>query len=71
MPTSSPVFRGYLEYEVKRGKWSKRYVELREHGLWMSKRDSVSAPHIFIRLLNLFHPILDEGRNFPVQVVQF
>jgi hypothetical protein len=42
MPISAPTFRGYVEFEVKRGKWSKRWMELREHGLWLSKRDSVS-----------------------------
>lgn len=41
MPTSSPVCSGYVEYESKKGKWNKRWLELREHSLWLSKRDTV------------------------------
>jgi len=40
IPTSSPKNRGYVEWESKRGKWSKRWMELREHSLWISKRDT-------------------------------
>lgn len=31
---------GYVEYETKRGKWNKRWLELREHSLWVSKKDT-------------------------------
>ncbi|KAG6850333.1 hypothetical protein H0H93_014606 [Arthromyces matolae] len=40
MPSSSPTFAGYVEWESKRGKWSKRWLQLREHSLWLSKRDN-------------------------------
>ncbi|KAG1745879.1 uncharacterized protein EDB91DRAFT_1049633 [Suillus paluster] len=40
LPTSSPTNRGYVEWETKKGKWSKRWMELREHSLWLSKRDT-------------------------------
>ncbi|TFY70960.1 hypothetical protein EVG20_g2043 [Dentipellis fragilis] len=40
MPSSSPVFSGYVEWESKRGKWNKRWLELKEHSLFLSKRDS-------------------------------
>jgi len=40
LPTSSPTHRGWVEWESKRGKWSKRWMELREHGLWLSKRET-------------------------------
>ncbi|KAJ8593791.1 hypothetical protein M405DRAFT_730697 [Rhizopogon salebrosus TDB-379] len=40
IPTSSPTHRGYVEWESKKGKWSKRWMELREHSLWLSKRDT-------------------------------
>lgn len=40
MPTSSPTHSGYVEWESKRGKWSKRWMQLREHCLWLSKRDN-------------------------------
>ncbi|TDL23238.1 hypothetical protein BD410DRAFT_814591 [Rickenella mellea] len=39
MPTSSPKCGGYVEWESKKGKWSKRWLELREHSLWISKRE--------------------------------
>jgi len=38
IPVSLPRRTGYVEYESKKGKWSKRWLELREHGLWLSKR---------------------------------
>lgn len=41
MPLSSPVCSGYVQWEYKRGKWQKRWMELREHSLWLSKRDNV------------------------------
>lgn len=40
IPSCSPTHRGWVEWESKRGKWSKRWMELREHGLWLSKRDT-------------------------------
>ncbi|KAK7690276.1 hypothetical protein QCA50_006931 [Cerrena zonata] len=40
MPTSSPIFIGSVQHEYKRGKWQKRYIELREHSLWLSKKDN-------------------------------
>ncbi|TFK52249.1 hypothetical protein OE88DRAFT_1794829 [Heliocybe sulcata] len=40
LPTASPMCRGYVEYEVKRGKWNKRWLELREHSLYLAKRDN-------------------------------
>ena len=43
MPSSSPVFSTYVEWESKPRKWSKRWLELREQGLWLSKKDSVST----------------------------
>ncbi|KAI0058260.1 hypothetical protein BV25DRAFT_1810990 [Artomyces pyxidatus] len=40
MPSSSPRHNGYVEWESKKGKWNKRWLELREHGLWLSKKDN-------------------------------
>ncbi|KAI9443185.1 hypothetical protein H4582DRAFT_1922996 [Lactarius indigo] len=40
MPPSSPVFSTYVEWESKPRKWSKRWLELREQGLWLSKKDN-------------------------------
>ncbi|KIM41054.1 hypothetical protein M413DRAFT_158670 [Hebeloma cylindrosporum] len=40
IPSSSPTHSGYIEWEVKRGKWSKRWMQLREHSIWLSKRDN-------------------------------
>ncbi|KAF7980008.1 hypothetical protein HWV62_40112 [Athelia sp. TMB] len=39
VPSSSPRTSGYIDWESKKGKWSKRYMELREHSLWLSKKD--------------------------------
>ncbi|KAF8583125.1 hypothetical protein K439DRAFT_1349568 [Ramaria rubella] len=40
MPKSSPILSGYVQWESKHGKWNKRWMELREHSLWLSKRDN-------------------------------
>ncbi|KAJ7053967.1 hypothetical protein C8F01DRAFT_996200 [Mycena amicta] len=40
LPSSSPLFSGYIDWEYKRGKWTKRYMRLKEHSLWLSKRDN-------------------------------
>ncbi|KAF7308630.1 hypothetical protein HMN09_00712300 [Mycena chlorophos] len=39
MPSSSPIFAGYVDWEYKRGKWKKRHLRLRENALWMAKRE--------------------------------
>ncbi|KAI5121083.1 hypothetical protein M0805_008596 [Coniferiporia weirii] len=38
VPSSIPTRSGYVDYETKKGRWNKRWLELREHGLWLSKR---------------------------------
>jgi len=40
IPTSSPVFYTYVAWASKPRKWSKRWLELREQGLWLSKKDN-------------------------------
>ncbi|KAI0338854.1 hypothetical protein BDW22DRAFT_1337212 [Trametopsis cervina] len=40
IPASSPTLGGFVQWEYKRGKWQKRWLELREHSLWISKRES-------------------------------
>jgi len=40
IPPSSPKHRGYVEWESKKGRWNKRWMELREHSLWLSKRET-------------------------------
>ncbi|KII90787.1 hypothetical protein PLICRDRAFT_52488 [Plicaturopsis crispa FD-325 SS-3] len=40
IPSASPVHGGYVEWESKRGKWNKRWLELKEHSLWLSKRET-------------------------------
>ncbi|KAF9483548.1 hypothetical protein BDN70DRAFT_904143 [Pholiota conissans] len=40
IPSSSPTHSGYIEWESRRGKWSKRWVQLKEHSIYLSKRDN-------------------------------
>jgi hypothetical protein len=40
IPTSAPRHSAYIEWESKRGKWSKRWLMLKENGLYISKRDN-------------------------------
>lgn len=42
MPNASPIHEGTVSWEAKKGKWSKRHLRLREHSLFVSKKDSVS-----------------------------
>lgn len=51
MPLSSPTCTGYVQWEHKRGKWQKRWMELREHSLWLSKRDTVRTPSTLFTFL--------------------
>ncbi|KAL0961014.1 hypothetical protein HGRIS_006006 [Hohenbuehelia grisea] len=53
IPPSSPMFSGWVEYEYKRGKWAKRWMMLREHSLWLSKRDS-GKDEVFLCSLSNF-----------------
>jgi hypothetical protein len=41
VPEASPVLKGWVEWELKKGKWNKKWLELREHGLWIAKKDGV------------------------------
>ena len=50
LPASSPMCSGYVQWEHKRGKWQKRWMELREHSLWLSKRDTVRVHPCLVRL---------------------
>ncbi|TFK23077.1 hypothetical protein FA15DRAFT_757558 [Coprinopsis marcescibilis] len=53
IPSSSPRHGGYVEWESKRGKWSKRWMELREHSIWLSKREN-SKDEVFLCSLSNF-----------------
>lgn len=52
MPTSSPLFSGMVEWESKKGKWSKRWMQLREHNLYLSKRDRAKEEVFLCSLSN-------------------
>ena len=69
MPTSSPTYSGYVEYEIKRGKWTKRWMELREHSLWLSKRDSVSYLASYCRILAHYSQM--KGETFLCKLSNF
>jgi len=53
MPTKSPVHVGYVEWESKRGKWNRRWLELKEHNLYLSKRETAKE-HVFLCSLSNF-----------------
>lgn len=40
IPSASPTYAGYVDWESKRGKWTKRWLQLREHNLYLAKRDN-------------------------------
>lgn len=39
VPSSVPFHGGFVELEGKKGKWNKRWLELREHSLFLSKKE--------------------------------
>jgi hypothetical protein len=42
IPTSSPLLAGYVYVQDHKRKWSKRWLELRDHSLYHAKSDKVS-----------------------------
>ncbi|PVF95027.1 hypothetical protein CPB86DRAFT_808333 [Serendipita vermifera] len=52
IPKSSPTYGGYVEWEHKRGKWTKRWLELREHSLWISKRQGAKDATVLCTFSN-------------------
>ncbi|KAF9221594.1 hypothetical protein BS17DRAFT_785021 [Gyrodon lividus] len=65
VPTSSPTYRGWVEWESKRGKWSKRWMELREHGLWLSKRNTGKDEVFLCSLSNFDAYYVTRGHKSP------
>ncbi|KAG1792961.1 uncharacterized protein HD556DRAFT_1377027 [Suillus plorans] len=65
IPTSSPTNRGYIEYESKKGKWSKRWMELREHSLWLAKRDTGKDETFLCSLSNFDAYYITRKRKSP------
>ncbi|KAL6308326.1 hypothetical protein BKA93DRAFT_725521 [Sparassis latifolia] len=69
VPTSSPVCSGYVQHEYKRGKWQKRWLELREHSLWLSKRDTGKDQTFLCSLNNFDAYIFARPHKAPKQYV--
>ncbi|KAF8319073.1 hypothetical protein DL93DRAFT_2053897 [Clavulina sp. PMI_390] len=44
LPKSSPIHEGTVQHESKKGKWSKRSLKLREHSLFIAKKDVCRFP---------------------------
>ncbi|TFK73643.1 hypothetical protein BDN72DRAFT_834524 [Pluteus cervinus] len=69
MPSSSPMHTGFVEWESKRGKWSKRYLQLREHSLWLSKRESKKDETFLCSLSNFDAYYVTRPHKAPKQFV--
>ena len=65
MPLSSPKCSGYVQWEYKRGKWQKRWLELREHSLWLSKKEGVRSVYFYDRAYLLTGWIMCRARIRP------
>jgi hypothetical protein len=52
VPSSSPLYSGTVRWEVKRGKWSKRCLTLREHSLFISKSETSKDETLLCTLSN-------------------
>lgn len=53
MPTSSPIHEVSILHESRKGKWSKRILKLREHSLFLSKKET-GKDEIFLCSLSNF-----------------
>jgi len=53
IPPASPTHAGYVYWESKRGKWTKRWLQLREHNLYLAKRDN-GRDEVFLCSLSNF-----------------
>ncbi|CAO1628175.1 unnamed protein product [Parajaminaea phylloscopi] len=60
VPSFSPALAGWVYIRDKRGKWSKRWLELREHSLFHAKSDK-GKEEVFICHLSVFDVYLAEG----------
>lgn len=71
IPSSSPKYSGWVEWESKKGKWNKRWMELREHSLWLSKRETVRRSfHGFSRNLQT-HSLSAVGQRRDLRLLTF
>ncbi|KAG9124203.1 hypothetical protein FRC07_012412 [Ceratobasidium sp. 392] len=48
IPSSSPTMSGWVMWASKPGKWSKRWLELKEHSLFVSKSDKPGKEQTFL-----------------------
>lgn len=60
IPNSSPALAGWTYVRDRRGKWSKRWLELREHSLFHAKSEK-GKDEVFICHLSVFDVYLAEG----------
>jgi hypothetical protein len=57
VPGSPPNSIGWVQHESKKGKWSKRFMEIRDGAVWLCKNDRV-RPFVLLPPLP-FHPRFD------------
>ncbi|KAF8891964.1 hypothetical protein CPB84DRAFT_1816263 [Gymnopilus junonius] len=65
IPSSAPTHSGYVEWEAKRGKWSKRWLRLREHNLWLAKRDNGKDEVLLCSLSNFDAYVVTRNHKSP------
>jgi hypothetical protein len=65
IPDSSPTHGGWVEYEAKRGKWSKRWLSLREHALWIGKREGGRGAELLCQLSTFDAYVLTRAHKAP------
>ena len=53
IPNQPPNIIGWVQMEVKKGSWKKRFLEIREGSVWICKNDRVSARPSFLAFLCL------------------
>ncbi|KAH8797308.1 hypothetical protein DL96DRAFT_1478535 [Flagelloscypha sp. PMI_526] len=43
VPETTPAHNGWVEWELRKGKWNKTWLELRQHGLWIAEKDGATS----------------------------
>ncbi|KAH8822196.1 hypothetical protein DL96DRAFT_1533796 [Flagelloscypha sp. PMI_526] len=43
VPETTPAHNGWVEWELRKGKWDKTWLELRQHGLWIAEKDGAAS----------------------------
>ncbi|KDQ09915.1 hypothetical protein BOTBODRAFT_36729 [Botryobasidium botryosum FD-172 SS1] len=65
IPPSLPLGNSWVQWEGKKGKWSKRWIQLREQSIFLSKRDNGKDETFLCSLSNFDVYIVTRAQKLP------